>query len=130
MNSTFGVLGLFDVASREKLPRQSGDFGQTLYVWGARDSEYLVAPIIGPTTTRDLIGSTVEFVALTPVNWLAPVRIAAEARELGVAGSTATTLTTGVNISGSTAGALSKVCLLYTSPSPRDYAASRMPSSA
>jgi phospholipid-binding lipoprotein MlaA len=109
MNSTFGLGGLVDVASREKLPRQTGDFGQTLYVWGARDSEYLVLPIVGPTTTRDLIGSTVEFVALTPVNWLAPVRIAAEAREFGVAGSTATTLTTGVNISGSTAGALSKV---------------------
>ena len=109
MNSTFGVLGLFDVASREKLPRQTGDFGQTLYVWGARDSEYLVAPVIGPTTTRDLIGATVEFVALMPFNWLAPVRIAAEAREFGVAGSTATTLTTGVNISGSTASTLSKV---------------------
>jgi len=109
MNSTFGLGGFVDVASREKLPRQTGDFGQTLYVWGARDSEYLVLPLVGPTTTRDLIGSTVEFVALTPVNWLAPVRIAAEARELGVAGSTATTLTTGVNISGSTAGALSKV---------------------
>jgi phospholipid-binding lipoprotein MlaA len=109
MNSTFGIGGFIDVASREKLPRQTGDFGQTLYVWGVRDSEYLVLPIVGPTTTRDLIGSTVEFVALTPVNWLAPVRIAAEAREFGVAGSTATTLTTGVNISGSTAGALSKV---------------------
>jgi phospholipid-binding lipoprotein MlaA len=109
MNSTFGLGGLVDVASKEKLPRQTGDFGQTLYVWGVRDSEYLVLPIVGPTTTRDLIGSTVEFVALTPINWLAPVGIAAQARELGVAGSTATTLTTGVNISGSTAGALSKV---------------------
>jgi phospholipid-binding lipoprotein MlaA len=109
MNSTFGLGGLFDVASREKLPRQTGDFGQTLYVWGVRDSEYLVLPVVGPTTTRDLIGSTVEFAALTPINWLAPVRLAEAAREFGVAGSTATTLTTGVNISGSTAGALAKV---------------------
>ena len=109
MNSTFGLGGLVDVASREKLPRQTGDFGQTLYVWGARDNEYLVLPIMGPTTTRDLIGSTVEFVAMLPVNWFGPAGLAAQARELGVAGSTATTLTTGVNISGSTAGALSKV---------------------
>jgi phospholipid-binding lipoprotein MlaA len=109
MNSTFGLAGLVDVASREKLPRQTGDFGQTLYVWGARDSEYLVLPIMGPTTTRDLIGSTVEFVAMLPVNWFGPAGIAAQAREFGLAGSTATTLTTGVNISGSTAGALSKV---------------------
>ena len=109
INSTFGLAGLVDVASREKLPRQTGDFGQTLYVWGARDSEYLVLPIVGPTTTRDLIGSTVEFVAMLPVNWFGPAGLAAEAREFGVAGSAATTLTTGVNISGSTAGALSKV---------------------
>jgi phospholipid-binding lipoprotein MlaA len=109
MNSTFGLGGLVDVASREKLPRQTGDFGQTLYVWGMRESEYLVLPILGPTTTRDLIGSTVEFAALTPINWFAPVGIAAQARALGVAGSTATTLTTGVNIMGSTAGAISKV---------------------
>ena len=109
MNSTFGLAGLVDVASREKLPRQTGDFGQTLYVWGARDSEYLVLPIMGPTTTRDLIGSTVEFVAMLPVNWSGPAGLAAQAREFGLAGSTATTLTTGVNISGSTAGALSKV---------------------
>jgi len=109
VNSTFGLGGFVDVASREKLPRQTGDFGQTLYVWGVRDSEYLVLPIVGPTTTRDLIGSAVEFVAMLPVNWFAPAGIAAQARELGVAGSTATTLTTGVNISGSTAGALAKV---------------------
>ena len=73
MNSTFGLGGLLDVASREKLPRQTGDFGQTLYVWGVRDREYLVVPVVGPTTTRHLIGSTVGFVALTPVDWLAPV---------------------------------------------------------
>ncbi len=109
MNSTFGLGGLFDVAGREKLPRQTGDFGQTLYVWGVRDSEYLVLPIFGPTNTRDLIGSTVEFAAMTPINWLAPAGIAAGAREFGVAESAATTLTTGVNITGSTAGALTKV---------------------
>lgn len=109
MNSTFGLGGLVDVASREKLPRQTGDFGQTLYVWGVRDSEYLVLPIVGPTTTRDLIGSTVEFVALMPINWLAPLGIAAGAREFGVAGSAATTFTTGFNILGSAAATLSKV---------------------
>jgi len=50
---------------RRTLPRQTSDFGQTLYVWGVRDSEYLVLSVVGPTTTRDPIGSTVEFVALT-----------------------------------------------------------------
>jgi phospholipid-binding lipoprotein MlaA len=109
MNSTFGLGGLVDVASREKLFRQTGDFGQTLYVWGVRDTEYLVLPIVGPTTTRDLIGSTVEFAAFMPLNWLAPVGITAAAHEFGVAGSMATNVTTGINVVGSTAGTLSKV---------------------
>ncbi len=109
MNSTFGLGGLVDVASHEKLFRQTGDFGQTLYVWGVRDTEYLVLPIVGPTTTRDLIGSTVEFAALMPLNWLAPLGITAAAHEFGVAGSITTNLTTGINVVGSTAGTLSKV---------------------
>ena len=92
-----------------KTPASDGGTRPNSYIWGVRDSEYLVLPIVGPTTTRDLIGSTVEFVAMLPVNFWGPAGIAAQARELGFAGSTATTLTTGVNISGSTAGALSKV---------------------
>ena len=66
VNSTFGVGGLFDVATRQNLPHQSGDLGQTLYVWGMRDSPYLVLPVIGPTNVRDLIGTTVEFAATLP----------------------------------------------------------------
>ena len=60
INSTVGVGGLFDVATKQKLPQQSGDFGQTLYVWGMRNSPYLVLPVIGPTNVRDLLGTTVE----------------------------------------------------------------------
>jgi phospholipid-binding lipoprotein MlaA len=63
VNSTIGLAGLSDVASRNKLPPQSGDFGQTLYVWGFRKSPYLIVPIIGPTNVRDLFGTTVEVVA-------------------------------------------------------------------
>lgn len=61
INSTVGVGGLFDIATKQKLPQQSGDFGQTLYVWGMRNSPYLVLPVIGPTNVRDLLGTTVEF---------------------------------------------------------------------
>ena len=70
MNSTIGVGGLFDVASNKKLEKQTGDFGQTLYVWGMRQSNYLVVPIIGPTNVRDLIGTTVDFVATIPAGGL------------------------------------------------------------
>jgi len=56
MNSTVGVLGFFDVATRVDIPRYNEDFGQTLAVWGWKDSRYLVMPIFGPYTARDFIG--------------------------------------------------------------------------
>jgi phospholipid-binding lipoprotein MlaA len=61
LNSTLGVGGLFDVAVTQGLNRQSGDFGQTMFVWGYRDSSYLVLPIVGPTNVRDAMGSSLEF---------------------------------------------------------------------
>jgi phospholipid-binding lipoprotein MlaA len=55
-NSSFGLGGLIDFASMDGLPRQSGDFGQTLYVWGVSDGPYLVLPIFGPSNPRDGVG--------------------------------------------------------------------------
>jgi phospholipid-binding lipoprotein MlaA len=92
-NSTFGLAGLFDVASRRDLPRQSGDLGQTLYVWGMRDSPYLVVPIVGPTNVRDLLGTTVEFAAAIPAGGLLPTQVAAAANNLTVAGTVASPFT-------------------------------------
>ncbi|MDZ4731146.1 MAG: VacJ family lipoprotein [Xanthomonadales bacterium] len=56
INSTVGLLGFFDVASREGLLKHEEDFGQTLAVWGWKDSRYLVMPFLGPYTLRDLGG--------------------------------------------------------------------------
>jgi phospholipid-binding lipoprotein MlaA len=42
LNSTFGMGGLLDVAGREGIPQQSGDFGQTLFVWGVSEGPYVV----------------------------------------------------------------------------------------
>jgi phospholipid-binding lipoprotein MlaA len=56
MNSTVGGLGFVDVASKVDIPKYDEDFGQTLAVWGWRDSRYLVMPIFGPFTARDFIG--------------------------------------------------------------------------
>lgn len=56
MNSTVGGLGFVDVASKVDIPKYDEDFGQTLAVWGWRDSRYLVMPIFGPYTARDFIG--------------------------------------------------------------------------
>lgn len=56
VNSTVGVAGLFDPASRMKIPEREEDFGQTLATWGWRRSRYLELPFFGPSTVRDALG--------------------------------------------------------------------------
>ena len=93
LNSTVGVGGLFDVASKHDLPVQSGDFGQTLYVLGVRKSPYLVVPLIGPTNLRDLVGTTVDIAATIPAGGLLPTRFATAVNNVTVAGSVTTPIT-------------------------------------
>jgi phospholipid-binding lipoprotein MlaA len=76
VNSTFGVAGLFDVATPGGLPQQSGDFGQTLFVWGVAEGPYTVRPYLGPATTRDAVGAVVDMVA-NPLGWLIGGQVAA-----------------------------------------------------
>jgi phospholipid-binding lipoprotein MlaA len=59
-NTTIGVAGLFDVASKLGLEHNVEDFGQTLAVWGVGEGPYLVLPIMGPTTIRDGGGLIVD----------------------------------------------------------------------
>jgi phospholipid-binding lipoprotein MlaA len=56
MNTTVGLGGLFDPASKHGLPRQTGDFGQTLYMYGVSPGPYLVLPFFGPSNVRDGVG--------------------------------------------------------------------------
>ena len=67
-NSTFGLGGLFDVATPGGLPKQTGDFGQTMFVWGVPAGTYTVSPYFGPATQRDAVGGIVELVG-DPVGW-------------------------------------------------------------
>jgi phospholipid-binding lipoprotein MlaA len=60
VNSTVGVGGLFDVATDWGMPRQYGDFGQTLYSYGTPDGPYLVLPLLGPSNPRDAVGEGVD----------------------------------------------------------------------
>ncbi len=59
-NTTAGVGGMFEVANGLGFPRQSGDFGQTLYTWGFTSGPYLVLPLFGPSTIREAIGLGVD----------------------------------------------------------------------
>jgi len=56
LNSTFGLAGIFDPATRANLPQKSEDFGQTLGVWGWKRSRYFELPLFGPRTVRDAFG--------------------------------------------------------------------------
>lgn len=61
VNSTLGVLGLFDVASKMGLDHRKEDFGQTLGVWGLDDGPYLVLPLLGPSNVRDTVGQVGDY---------------------------------------------------------------------
>lgn len=56
MNTTLGVLGIFDVATHAGLTRNDEDFGQTLGYWGVGSGPYVVLPFLGPSTVRDGLG--------------------------------------------------------------------------
>ncbi|MCO6412228.1 MAG: VacJ family lipoprotein [Thiogranum sp.] len=73
INSTVGILGLFDPATRWGIERLPEDFGQTLGRWGVGNGPYLVLPIFGPSNLRDTTGlftdSAVLYTALDPFNF-------------------------------------------------------------
>ena len=69
LNSTLGVGGIFDVASRFGLTPHTEDFGQTFAVAGVEEGPYLFIPILGPSNPRDLLGFAAG-IAADPFTWL------------------------------------------------------------
>lgn len=61
INTTVGVLGLFDRAAEMGLKRRDEDFGQTLGTYGVGPGIYIVLPILGPSNLRDAAGSFVDY---------------------------------------------------------------------
>jgi phospholipid-binding lipoprotein MlaA len=70
VNSTAGVAGIFDVATRLDMPAFREDFGQTLAVWGWRDSRYFMLPLLGPSTLRDGPARGVDWMTDIAGNWV------------------------------------------------------------
>ncbi len=67
VNSTCGVFGLGDPATRSfGIPRIEASLGETLAVWGVGDGFYIVVPLYGPSTLRDMTGTVVDSLALSP----------------------------------------------------------------
>lgn len=60
LNTTFGLAGIFDPATVIGLDAEDADFGETLHVWGFPEGAFIVLPVGGPTTERDLAGSVVD----------------------------------------------------------------------
>ncbi len=69
LNTTVGIGGLFDPASKAGLDRNDEDFGQTLGKWGMPSGPYLMVPFFGPSTVRDGFGSGVD-VFSDPVHYV------------------------------------------------------------
>ncbi|ABM61756.1 MlaA family lipoprotein [Halorhodospira halophila] len=72
INSTIGVLGLFDVAGAAGLESKRTDLGLTLGHWGAPEGPYLVLPLLGPSNARDSSGLTVQYFSRhyhSPTHW-------------------------------------------------------------
>lgn len=68
INTTVGVVGVFDVASELGVDKHDEDFGQTLGVWGVDEGPFLMLPIMGPSNLRDTFGRGVDN-AFDPLNW-------------------------------------------------------------
>jgi len=69
INTTVGVGGIFDVATKIGIPYHKEDFGQTLAVWGVPEGPYLVLPLLGPDPPRDLAGGVVD-IFLDPTTYI------------------------------------------------------------
>lgn len=71
VNSTLGLLGFIDIATLMGLPKNYEDFGQTLGYWGVGEGYYLVLPLLGPSTTRDIFQYPVDYF-FYPVSYIDP----------------------------------------------------------
>ncbi len=67
VNSTVGLLGFFDVATKAGVSQHNEDFGQTLGRWGVGSGPFLVLPIFGPSSVRDTTGLGADFVMGTTI---------------------------------------------------------------
>lgn len=73
LNTTIGLGGLLDPAGAMGLDARETDFGETLHVWGAGEGAFVMLPVLGPSTERDMFGMVVDM-ALDPLGHVLPVR--------------------------------------------------------
>ncbi len=69
VNTTLGLVGVFDVASRMGIAQKSTELGITLGRWGLRSGPYLVLPFLGPSSVRDGVGRGGDYF-VTPLSYV------------------------------------------------------------
>jgi phospholipid-binding lipoprotein MlaA len=69
INSTFGILGIFDVAELAGLKKHDTSFGNVLKYYGAKQGPYIVLPILGPSNLRDGFGNIID-IGADPINFV------------------------------------------------------------
>jgi phospholipid-binding lipoprotein MlaA len=74
LNSSFGLLGVLDIASEAGLTKHDEDFGQTLGYWGVTSGPYIMLPLLGPSTLRDTVALPLDIKA-DPWGYKDPVNV-------------------------------------------------------
>ena len=67
LNTTIGLLGIFDVASSMGFEKHDEDFGQTLGHWGVNPGPYIMLPFYGPSSLRDATGRVIDASCFDPI---------------------------------------------------------------
>ena len=75
-NTTVGVAGFFDVATKWKIPKSDADFGQTFGQWGWKPQFFIMLPVFGPSNDRDTVGLAAD-TAANPLLYIAPYKFVA-----------------------------------------------------
>lgn len=73
VNSVLGMGGLVDAASEFGVPEHDTDFGETLHVWGVGEGAFVMLPILGASTQRDVAGRVVDLFT-DPLSYRLPQR--------------------------------------------------------
>lgn len=93
-NTTLGIGGLFDPATRMGMQKHNQDFGLTIARWGIKKSPYFIFPLLQPSTTRDFLGYAVDGTVFTLWTYIDPDWIGYSARALDLIESRAKLLPT------------------------------------
>jgi phospholipid-binding lipoprotein MlaA len=70
INSSLGLGGIFDPATRIVAPYHGEDFGQTLAAWGVSEGPFLMLPLLGPSNPRDTVGLVTDTFVFDPTNYI------------------------------------------------------------